>query len=111
MYSMTKVVRPDVVQRADAGVVQRRHGASFALEAFAELRLRGLDRDDAIEARVEGAVHVAHTPRADRREDFVRTESFAWLERHLRVSVGPVRSGERQSSTRPGRDRAPPGIT
>jgi hypothetical protein len=42
-----------------------------------------LDGDDAIKARVAGLVHLTHPARANGREDFVRTESFACGKRHL----------------------------
>ena len=82
-----QVIRPDIVERADVGMIQRRDSARFALESFAELGLGNLDRDDAIEARVAGLVHLAHAARADGRKDFVRAEFFAGRERHVRDSA------------------------
>src|SRR5260370_407039 len=43
---------------------------------------QGLDRYIAIQLGVARSVHFAHATLANGREDFVRTESFAWLERH-----------------------------
>ena len=73
-----QVIRSDIVQLADVGMIQRRDGARLALEAFAEFGLGDLDRDDAIQARVVGFVHLTHAARADGREDFVRAEFVAW---------------------------------
>jgi hypothetical protein len=42
-----------------------------------------LDRDSAAQPRILRPEDLAHATRADGREDFVRTESFAGSERHL----------------------------
>ena len=65
------VLVADVVEGADVRMIQAGDGASFALESLAQFgavrKMRGqnLDRDDAIEARVAGAVHLAHPARAN----------------------------------------------
>ena len=69
-----QVIRPDIVERANVGMIQRRHGASFALETLAELFVRNLDCDDSIEPRVARLVHFTHATRADGRNNFVRAE-------------------------------------
>ena len=59
---------------------------SKALPAFRAIRKRSrqeLDRDDAIEPRVAGAVDLSHSARADGRLDFVRTKARAWSQRHV----------------------------
>ena len=71
-----QVIRPDVVELADVRMIQRRHGARFALEAFGELLLGDLDGDDAVEPRVARLPHLAHAARAD----------------GARISYGPSRS-------------------
>jgi hypothetical protein len=53
-----EVVRADVVQRADVGMIQRRHGARLALEAIAELFGGNLDGDFAVQPRVVGTVDL-----------------------------------------------------
>jgi len=58
-------------------MVQRRHRTSFALEPLTELCLRRLERNDAVEAGVEGLVDLAHATSPDGREDFVRAEFVA----------------------------------
>jgi hypothetical protein len=53
---------------ADVGVIDRRDRHRFATKALARLRVRGrllrqqLDRDLALEARVQGTIHDAHPP-------------------------------------------------
>jgi hypothetical protein len=81
-----QVIRPDIVQSADIGVIQRRDGAGFAFETLAEGRLGDLHGDHPAEARIAGLVHFAHTPGSKRGKDFVRPESFAGRERHVRES-------------------------
>jgi hypothetical protein len=77
------VVLADVVQRTDVRVGQLRDRARFAIEARAELRVRGqrgrqdLDGDGPVEPRVAGLVDFAHAARANGAEDFVRTEACA----------------------------------
>jgi hypothetical protein len=71
----------DVVQSADVRMIKLRNRAGFALESVAELgvcrelRRKDLDRNRAIEARVLGFVDLAHPSGADKRQDFVRTET------------------------------------
>ena len=83
---------PDIVQRADIGMIQRGHGAGFAFEAGAQIVPLGdvfgqhFDRDGAVEPRVARLVHFTHPASPDCGEDLVRTE-FAWLERHVQDSA------------------------
>jgi hypothetical protein len=58
-------------------MIQRRDGASFALETLTELGLGNLDGHDAIKARVTSLVDIAHSARTDWRKDFVWAEFFA----------------------------------
>ena len=73
------VLMTDVVQRADVRVGERRDGLRFAIEAGAELRIRGeraredLDRHRAREARVGCSVDLAHPACPDQMVDAVRT--------------------------------------
>ena len=75
------VLLTNIMERADMRVIQRRDGAGFALEAFAELRIRcnvrgqDFDRDGAIEASVAGFVDFTHAPRTNGREDLVGAET------------------------------------
>ena len=63
-------------------MIQRGHGAGFALEAFGELLLRNFDGDFAIEARVARAIHFAHAPGAERRQDLIRSQAIAGGQGH-----------------------------
>ena len=63
---MLPLVLPDVVDRADVGVVEGRGGAGFALEPFDRVRVAGrlrgqeLERDAAAQAPVFGLVDDTH---------------------------------------------------
>ena len=69
----------DVVEGADVRVVERRDRARFSLEPLAHLGVVGkmrredFHRDVAPEARVLGAVDLAHPARAERAENLVGT--------------------------------------
>jgi hypothetical protein len=69
-----KVIRPDVVQRTNVGVIQCADGFRFPLETFTELRGGNLEGNNTIKARVAGLVNVSHSACADRDEDFIRTQ-------------------------------------
>ncbi len=68
---------PEIVDREDVRMRQRRDGTRLALETgervgvLGKTRGKDLDRDLAAEPRVVGAVHFSHSARADRREDFI----------------------------------------
>ena len=70
-------------------MIQTGDGFCFAVEAFAyfsaasEMSRKNFYRDDAIEARIAGAVHLAHPARANRAGNFVRAEFCAGGEHHL----------------------------
>ena len=79
---------PDLVDRHDVGVIQRRRGPRFLLEArqaldvLRELRRKHLDRDVPRELRVSGPVDLAHAAGADRANDFVGGQPRAGGKRH-----------------------------
>ncbi len=78
----------DAVDGGDAGVIERRQHAGFALKAGQTFGIAGdgrgenLDGDVALELRVEGAVHLAHAALADHRKDFVVAELVAGGQGH-----------------------------
>ncbi len=78
----------DVEQRADVGMAQRGDRLRLAPEAGEQRGVGGevgrqhLDRHLAVEARVPGAVDLAHSAGADRRGDLVRTEPGAGIKCH-----------------------------
>src|SRR5258708_26625018 len=69
-----QVIRPDVVELADVGMIQRGNRADFAFEAVREFFQRDFDGDIAAHAWIARAIHLAHAARADGLNDFVRTE-------------------------------------
>src|SRR5262249_2932358 len=87
------VVLTDVVHGADVRMIQRRDRARLALEAapqvgvFRERLWQNLDSDDAVEARISGAIDLAHTASAEGAADLVRTEASTSRERHARRSA------------------------
>ena len=82
------VLRSDLVDRDDVGMVQRRRRPRFLLEAGQALRVPGelrrkhLDRDDARELVVPRPIDLTHAAGAQRREDLVRSDSGTRGERH-----------------------------
>lgn len=67
-------------QLADIGVIDRRDRHCLPTEAFARVPVCGrflgqqLDRDLALEARVESAIDDAHSSGTERRQDLVRSQ-------------------------------------
>ena len=72
-----QIIRTDIINLADVGIIQRSDSLGFALESFAELGLGNLDGDAAGETRVTAPVHFSHAARADRRDDFIWAEYIA----------------------------------
>jgi hypothetical protein len=64
-------------------MVQSGDGASFALEALAEALGGDFERDLAAQARVAGAVHLAHPSLAEGRKNFVRAQTISGGQRHI----------------------------
>jgi hypothetical protein len=91
-----EIMGPDVVQRADIGMVERRYSPRLALEPIAELLGRDLDRHFPIETCIVGAIHLPHATDANLGGDLVRADSVACGERHwsfanstARIICGP----------------------
>ena len=82
-----QVIRADIVERTNVGMIQRRDGVGFALETLAELGVGNFDRDVAIQARVVRLVHFSHSALADGRKDFIGAEFVAGGERHMSDSA------------------------
>ena len=82
------ILRADVVELADVGMIQRGNGPGLALHALFQFRRRrkmrgeNFDRNGTIEARVEAAVNFSHAARAQRRLDFIRPKFRASSQRH-----------------------------
>ena len=79
---------PDVVHGQNVGMAESSHGTRFPFEALQavsvgrEGRGQDLDGDDPIETSVAGAIHFAHASSAQRRLNFIGTESCARIEGH-----------------------------
>jgi hypothetical protein len=69
-----EVIRPDIEQRADMRMIQRRDNPCLAFKPFRKLFFGDLDCDNSVQACVPGFPYLTHTTRTDRREDFVGTE-------------------------------------
>ena len=75
------------------GVVESGRGTRLALKALQRPAVLGqrlwqdLDSDGAAEPRVAGAVHLAHTARTQRREDFIGPQFVPGRKCHTQVSV------------------------
>jgi hypothetical protein len=73
----------DVVDRTDIGMIQRRGGARFALEALDRLAVAGqvlrqeLQRDGALEPQILGPVDDAHAAGTECLDDPVMRDAFA----------------------------------
>ncbi len=84
-------VAPDVVQRADVGVVEVGDRASLAFETFAMARIAGevmtydFDRYGAVEARVDRFPYHAHPSLADLLDQAVVLELLAGFESYGRA--------------------------
>jgi hypothetical protein len=78
----------DRIDRDDVGVVQCCSGAGFLLEPAKSLGIVGkcrrqhLDGDFAAEARITGAVHLAHPAGTEQGDDFIWAKVGAGRERH-----------------------------
>src|SRR5262245_29756777 len=72
-----EVIRTDVEERADVGMIERRNGSRFPLEAFAELFFYDFDRNRTVEACITRLPYLSHAARANRNEDFVRSQPLS----------------------------------
>src|SRR5580658_4365275 len=77
-----QVVRADIVEMADVGMIQRGNRTGLALETLAEFLCRNLDGDFSAKPRVTSQVHLAHAAGANGREDLVGAETVTYSERH-----------------------------
>ena len=89
----------DPVDRRDIRMVQRREDCGLALEpgeplgVLCELFGQHLDRDVASQARVGGAIDLAHAAHAEWGDDLVRAEASAGGQRHSGDSTRLRRGG------------------
>src|SRR6516162_586673 len=85
------VVLADVMDRADVRVIQRGNRARFTFEApqpmliLRERSGQDLDRHMASEPGVVREIDLAHSTRAEQRNDFVGTKTATCSEGHARL--------------------------
>jgi len=95
------VLLADVEEGADVRMIQAADGLGLALEPFLEVGAGGgalgqdLDGDRAFQARVAGAVDLAHASGADLGLDLVGAERLSWFQAH----GFPRRDGRRWKGT------------
>src|SRR5712691_3728873 len=93
------VVRPNVVNRKNVGMIQTRRGARLLLEAPLAVRVIGkvrgqnLYRDIAAQTGIPGAVHLTHSSGADWPNHFVWADVRPASNAHLLSSALRVRTG------------------
>jgi hypothetical protein len=73
-FGQDQIVRADVVNLANIGMIQCSDGFGFTLEALRELRVGDFDGHVTIQPWITRAIHLSHTAGPDGREDFVVTE-------------------------------------
>src|ERR1700681_4939298 len=78
-----QIVRPNIVQMADVGVVQRGNRMGFAGKALGELRGGNFDRDVAIQAWIARPIYLTHATCTDRRKDLVGPQTSSGRQRHV----------------------------
>ncbi len=87
------LVRADVVQRADVGMVQQGYGARFRDQPIPRVRILGdaggddLDGHRSVETRIAGAIHLPHAALAKRCQDLVRSEARSSQDRHRNAPI------------------------
>ncbi len=78
-----QVVRSHVVDLADVGMIQRRHGAGFALKALAEFLFGKLQNDDPVEPRIARLPYFPHASFANERNQLIGAEMIAGSKSHV----------------------------
>lgn len=82
------ILRADVVEMADMGMIQRGDSQSFALHPLIQFGRRrkmgskNLDGDRAVEPGVAGKIHFTHTAGSERRLNFIKAKLCARGQRH-----------------------------
>jgi hypothetical protein len=77
-----QVVRSDIVQRANGGMIERGDCAGFFHQSRIVLSGEALYGYDATEGRVTGLAYLSHATGADEREDLVWAEFVACHQGH-----------------------------
>ena len=90
-----EVIRANVVESTDIGMIQRCNRARLALEPIGELQRRYFNGDIAPELRIARSPDFTHTAFADGRDNFLRAEFCAGSQVHGKV--GSLQSTIRNS--------------
>ena|SRR5450631_282627 len=78
-----QVIRADIVQDTDVGMIPCGDGFGFPLETFGEVFLRNLDRDVTTDTGIARLPHLSHATFSDWRDAFICAEFVAGGERHV----------------------------
>ncbi len=78
-----QIVRADVVDLANVGMIQSRDCPGFLLKSRAVVAFQPLDGNIAIQTRVSGPIYFSHSARANRREDLIWAEFVANSKGHV----------------------------
>ena len=78
-----QVILTDVVNLADVRMIQGGDRPSFLLKSRTIRGFDTLNRHDAIQPRVKSLPHLPHAGRTEWREDLIRPDLIACLERHV----------------------------
>ncbi len=85
------VMGTEIVDDQNVRMVQGRRGTGFVLELSKMLGVRGggqdFDRHVALQARIAGAIDLAHASSSQERDDFVRSETVAGGKRHCGIVI------------------------
>jgi hypothetical protein len=102
-----EVVRADVMNRADARMIERRDAARFAREAVTEPAGRELERDHPVEPCIARGPDFAHPAGADALDELIRPDQLARSHRgdgravHAAAMVANTVTGSRTTAERP----------
>ncbi len=66
-----QVIRADIVQDTDVGIIPCGDGFGFSLETFGEVFLRNLDRDVTTDTGIAHLPHLSHATFSDWRDAFI----------------------------------------
>ena len=80
---------PNVIDLADVGMVQRRHGARLAFESLRERRLRDFDSDDAVKTGIPGLEYFPHSAHADGRKNLIGSQAGSGVQGHQFETIVP----------------------
>src|SRR5262249_53874365 len=81
-----QVIRSDIVELADVGVIERSNHSCFPFETLAEACGADFYRNLAVQPRIGCSVDFAHTASRKKRIDPVWAQRLVWLQRIRRLN-------------------------